>query len=569
MEGAYFNNITNHGTLSYSGHTETLLSKAIVTEKMEVVKVLLKNNVDLNFQDSRGNTALIHSVLHRKKSFSKILIKCGADLNIQNKYGDTAFMIALALDQIDIVKILLDHNVKVDIPNKENLNAIDVALYIEHKEIRKEILNKVDITYQHHKKEDSDIETFLYRYGKLTNPLNSLHLNKNNDIQNTGKSIWIDNRYGIDTSNINLIDIKGETILMKACSVGDKKLVYELLNLGADIFIEDNQGNTAEIHARYSENPKEIIETLREFQTKSSQYKPKELIKILTNFRKDTPMKYTTHDWDMNFDKEYTDFDGYIDKVTKQWYKIEHDLKVLSPHIHKKIHTFLIEKNPNTKDHNWCSKEGDNIPIGWSSLDGLKEWCNEGHNPFDFILKEPLTIEGQTITTFGEVRNLFKQEIQIRNENNMLENIFLDIEEKYIDTLDIQTIKLKGKSFYTDVEYFKNVLNRIFSEMNKREAFNEINVEIIEDNEEKYIDLKITHIGSEANRSIQEMITISDGGDMASIKESLTNLCYWSVESSNEEENYRINYLKNFDEKESEILDYKPEGFTHILRFYK
>jgi len=57
-------------------------------------------------------------------------------------------------------------------------------------------------------------------------------------------------------------------------------------------------------------------------------------------------------------------------------------------------------------------------------------------------------------------------------------------------------------------------------------------------------------------------------GDFAGIKDNLTNLCDWSIESSFEDENYRVNYLKPSSIKEIEKLEYKPQGFTHILRFY-
>ena len=59
------------------------------------------------------------------------------------------------------------------------------------------------------------------------------------------------------------------------------------------------------------------------------------------------------------------------------------------------------------------------------------------------------------------------------------------------------------------------------------------------------------------------------GGDSLKIKDALKSICDWSIESSHKEENYRINclYSNSIDERES--LSYEPEGFTHILRFYK
>ena len=298
---------------------------------------------------------------------------------------------------------------------------------------------------------------------------------------------------------------------------------------------------------------------------------PKELVKILTNFRKDTPIKYTTHDWDMGFKGEYGDFKGFISKVTKEWNKIEEELKLLSPRLHTKIYNFLINTDPNSKS--WCSKDGDDISIGWSSLEGLDAWCNKGNDHLMFKLGKPYKIEGKTITTFGEVINLFKQEIQIRREDDVLENIFIDMAEKLDEEFDglfeIEVIKLKKKQFYTDVEVFKNVVNTIFNEIKQNRAYGNIKVEIEEDIDDVYYDLKIIQMGSESGIGSRAMLNLSDGGSSSIIRESLQNICNWSIESSHEGENYCINYLKDSNTQEVEVLAYKPEGFTHILRFYR
>lgn len=66
------------------------------------------------------------------------------------------------------------------------------------------------------------------------------------------------------------------------------------------------------------------------------------------------------------------------------------------------------------------------------------------------------------------------------------------------------------------------------------------------------------------------MLTEVRDGDWKELAKSLKNLCDWSVESSCENEDYRVNYLRsNSKLSEIETLDYKPEGFTHILRFYR
>jgi len=298
---------------------------------------------------------------------------------------------------------------------------------------------------------------------------------------------------------------------------------------------------------------------------KNLKYQPKKLVNILTNFTIDTPIKYSTHLWDFGSIKdEYGDFRGFINKIDKQCMRvIGKELKELSPKLHEKIYNFLLNENP-TKS--WCSKA--NITIGWSSLDGLEEWCNKEKNPFDFELKESIEVENQTITTFGEIITLFKKEIEIRNDSNMLENIFLAQKRKLGRAFKMELIKLKGRSFYTDVESFQNAIDRIFQEIKKRKGHKNIRVEVIEVDAES-IEIVITQIGSRANRSIKEMIDEVEDGDFKMLKETLTNLCDWSIESDSENGGYRVNYLSESTKEKSEKLSETPDGFKHILRFYK
>jgi len=364
-------------------------------------------------------------------------------------------------------------------------------------------------------------------------------------------------------SIINSQDHQGMTALMWACEKNRLDVVKMLLEYSPDIDIQDLNSKTA---LDYSSGNNEIYQLLREYKKNKNQHYPKKLAKLLTNFRKDTPIKYTTHDWETNFKEEYGNFSGFIEKVKEQWSLIEAELKQYSPKLHKKIYTFLIENNPST-DYSWCSYE--NINIGWSSLNGLDNWCDKGNDPNDFKLPKEYIVKSKTLTTFGEVIKIFKQEIQIRSENNMLENIFLDIEsDEAFDTFTFDTIKLKGKTFYTDVVIFRESLNRIFSEIKKRPEFNHVKIEIVEDEDDAFYELKITQIGSEANISSSKMLESINGGDSSILKSNFTNLCDWSIETSNEDENYRINCLMSVTVPEVEKLSYKPDGFTHIMRFY-
>lgn len=87
---------------------------------------------------------------------------------------------------------------------------------------------------------------------------------------------------------------------------------------------------------------------------------------------------------------------------------------------------------------------------------------------------------------------------------------------------------------------------------------------------DRSIEIKITQMNSYSSRSADELIQkAKKAGDIYEIKSSLTNLCDWSIESSNEDKHFRVNFLHSNNVIEIVSLDEKPKGFTHIFRFYK
>jgi len=541
-----------------------------------LIKLLIDNGANIDDTDIHGNTILMECI---KKSVDidkiKRLIDCGASVNIQNKYQDTALIIASSKENIEIVKYLVEKG-KANISIK-NDNKIDV-LHLANNEIKKFLL-KQDISFKRKNKKSKQIEKVRNRYIIKSKP--SILLTRRDfrlnylPLDSAIKEIvkWEENYlYDIletrPLTKINIQNKEGITALMKACKKGDLDFIQILLNFNANIFLEDNNNYTAKDYAKLynRKNSEKVLNILNEYQKKFNQKSnsSKKLINLLTNFTIDTPIKYSTHLWDFSsLKEEYTNFKGFINEIDKQWRVIGEELKELSPKLHEKIYNFLLNDNP-TKS--WCSKA--DIAVGWSSLDGLEEWCNEGRNPFDFELKESIEVDNQTIATFGEVITLFKKEIEIRNDSNMLENIFLAQKRKLGRAFKMELIKLKGRSFYTDVESFQNAIDRLFQEIQKRKEHKSIKVEVIEPDAQS-IEIVITQIGSKANRDIKEMVDEVEDGDFKMLKETLTNLCDWSIESDSENGGYRVNYLSESTKQKSEKLLDTPNGFKYILRFYK
>ena len=83
--------------------------------------------------------------------------------------------------------------------------------------------------------------------------------------------------------------------------------------------------------------------------------------------------------------------------------------------------------------------------------------------------------------------------------------------------------------------------------------------------------IKITHLNSIYAKKSDEMIKEISNGDFGDIFNSFISLCDWSVEAQCNDGSFRFNFLsdKQLDKGLKEQLQNKPDGFIHILRFYK
>ncbi len=356
-------------------------------------------------------------------------------------------------------------------------------------------------------------------------------------------------------ANINAKNNMHMTPLMYASLNGYTDLVELLLDNGADI-----NARTEATASTFASDDK-----IRKIIDERRNNRPQKLVKILTNFTKDTPIKYTTHLWDFgDLDTEYGGFEGFMEKIKTQWSGIEGELKELSSNLHRKIYDFLLN---DSIEQSWSSKS--DIKIGWSSLDGLAEWCDKGNKPSDFKLPKPISLDRRTVLgTFGDVIDQFKQEIEIRRDFKSLSKVFEGIKKHLGEDYNISTTKL-DRQFYADTEKLSLALDSIFEGIKKHKAYKDIEV-IANDPDDSVVELKIIHTNSISTQNAEELyLEDKEGGDFSAIRSNLLNLCDWSVEGSFQDENFRINYLKSNNIEDIVPLKYKPKGFTYILRFFK
>ena len=606
--------IENGANVDCIVNDKPLILQALILGNNELVKLLIENGANIEFKNP--SSLLEQALLFSNIEIVELCIEKGSKFSPDILFDVVKAQDGYIFNRKQIENIIYEKNgiydelysLEEEINNLIQTKESTITMYEKTKNSKYEMKNKANTENKNMimddfiihidksiEEENNEIIKYSQELNKLHNRLNKMRSNITeiisniNDVQDTMTLLTIIDflkifiKYGGD---INYKDEHGSTALMFLSYLGYEDCVKLLIENGAEIDIQ-NSGIETPLLLAYDNNHFNIVKLLidsgadvnitmdngesfykkvkydknyevLEWIKNSSTYikithDPKELVKILTNFTEDKPMKFTTHNWDFgDLNKSvYINFDGYMNAVKLQWDSIKDDLEVLSPNLYKKVYNFLWEPDSN-------------VAIGWSSMDGLKEWCDSGKKPFDF-------------KNFNDVITTFKKEIEIRKDYNMLKSIFIQERKKlkktfkkYQKDASVKLIKLEGQTFYTDTEKFKSAISTIFSQMSEglRPKYPNITVECIGDSIKEFIELKITQIDSVSQSSAEVMLKETNSGNFKSIKENLKNLCDWSIESSFDDSNYRVNYLKSNNIEDIEELEYKPVGFTHILRFY-
>lgn len=580
-------------------NNQPIILDALVCGNNEAVKLLVENGAEIEFPNS-NTTLLEQALLFSNDEITELCISKGSKFP-----QHILFDVAQRKDGYVFNRELI-----LEIINKKN-EIIRTNLYNIEEDIESIILNKEKTiklkNKMHEMKKDIDLEKNNNEISRYSLELNVLHnrlnkirknmlnmINRISDIQDrmtTSKIIDFIKTFIKYGGDVNYKDENGSTVLMLLSYFGYEDCVKLLIENGAKIDIQ-NSGIETPLLLAYENNHFNVVKLLIEsgadvnitMDNGESFYKkvkndenyevleyiensptyikithnPERLVEILKNFTlQSSPIRYTVHEWELFHPtkSEYKSFDGYMSAVKKQFDSIKSELQELSPNLYKKIHTFLIEENQD-ENYSWCSKA--NINIGWSSLIGLKEWCDSGKKAEDYKLPKPIFIGRKQIAIFGEVIDLFKQEIEVRSGYKITDEANID---------------LSKREFYTDTEVLKNVLGKVFNMMKKQDDKDQKNhprEATVSDKEDGSVEIKITQIDSTSSRSAEELYERANiAGDISEIKKSLNNLCDWSIESSFKDEHFRVNFLHSNNVKDIEMLESKPKGFTHILRFYK
>ena len=180
----------------------------------------------------------------------------------------------------------------------------------------------------------------------------------------------------------------------------------------------------------------------------------KRLSEILEKFNtSDNILKYTTHMWDFGInEKPFNTFEEFLILVRKEFETFEKELQEISPNIHSKMKKFLLS------EHNeaW-GKE--NVRFGWSSPE-LKKYLEANSRPGSYLLEQEYRkiVKNHSMDRFGDVKDIFKEEIELRTETKAIRRLFRANKEGI--RVKFENLEIFDK--YEDVENLGKVINNIF-----------------------------------------------------------------------------------------------------------
>lgn len=204
--------------------TITMWLKAVASGDRKKIEKYMTDGIDIN-SENEGQTALLITAKQGDVGLVRYLLSQGAKINAKTKNGECAAQYAAWFGQMDVLKLLIERGADMELEEKGR-TLLHYAAFAGSAEMLDFLLEQgMDIN----------------RNSNLGTPLMCA----------SGKNIK--NRELIGTvcflleagADVNGVDHKGETALMKAAAAGHNEIVKELIAHGANINVADNKGNTA------------------------------------------------------------------------------------------------------------------------------------------------------------------------------------------------------------------------------------------------------------------------------------------------------------------------------------
>ncbi|XP_061691868.1 E3 ubiquitin-protein ligase MIB2 isoform X1 [Syngnathoides biaculeatus] len=237
---------------------KTALQVAAHQGHMEVVKALLQANGAIEVKDEDGDTALHYTAFGNQAEIARLLLSKGANVNLLNNSLCTALHIAVNKGFTDVVQVLIEHSADVNLQDSYGDTPLHDAIAKDFRNIIEilVVVPNIDFTQQNHrgfnllhhaalKGSKLATEKILGQARQLVDAkkedgFSALHLASLNNHHDVAEILIKEGR-----CDMNIRNNRNQTPLQLAVTQGHTDLVQLLVVEGADLNMEDEDGDTA------------------------------------------------------------------------------------------------------------------------------------------------------------------------------------------------------------------------------------------------------------------------------------------------------------------------------------
>ncbi|XP_043657224.1 ankyrin repeat and KH domain-containing protein mask isoform X5 [Drosophila teissieri] len=224
----------------------TPLMEAASAGHLDIVKLLLNHNADVNAHCATGNTPLMFACAGGQVDVVKVLLKHGANVEEQNENGHTPLMEAASAGHVEVAKVLLEHGAGINTHSNEfKESALTLACYKGHLDMVRFLLQAG--ADQEHKTDEMhtalmeasmdghvEVARLLLDSGAQVNmPTDSFESPLT--LAACGGHVELATLLIERGANIEEVNDEGYTPLMEAAREGHEEMVALLLSKGANI----------------------------------------------------------------------------------------------------------------------------------------------------------------------------------------------------------------------------------------------------------------------------------------------------------------------------------------------
>ena len=243
--------------IQVDGNTAIMI--AAINSHNDIVYSLASHNCNLDILYPDGESVLMKSSRNGYTGIVETLVTHKCQLDLQNKSGETAVMLAVSNNQKEIVQILISHYCNVECHYyQDGESMLMKAVRNGSKEIVEALLvtNKCELEMQNKKGEAAITIAVRYGFSDVANILVAHNCNLKILYKDETLLMLAASKGHKDVTNmlatrcgVNLKTKDGQTALMRAAYWGKKDCVQVLLSHGSTLDSDDNDGQTAFIHA--------------------------------------------------------------------------------------------------------------------------------------------------------------------------------------------------------------------------------------------------------------------------------------------------------------------------------